>query len=374
MRSPTLPVCLPLLLLLAAPAALAQVDAGMDVVLECTSEDGAEYTLNGSVPEDDSVAFEWSTDPEVELTGANTTTPTGVFPLGTTTATLTATVGNGAPESDDALITVEDTHSPTVRVRAEPRYLWPPNHKMREVELRVRVRDGCSSRDDVSVELIEARSNEPDNGRGDGNTVNDIQDADLGSDDRTVLLRAERAGPGNGRVYTLVYRVTDGSGNETEAEARVYVPHDASDLKRLMDDDDGDMGDLDPICRRPEEAVDRVFELFPGLGSTRNHASCHRVCRAWTRSCVSIATGSGRCAHGEQRALALIEAAECRDSSDREGVRECRIRVKEELQTGKEELKAETEESRDRCTRRGRRCANACDDLFDEVVVPVEDD
>lgn len=375
MRRLILQPCLLLLLALAPASALAQVDAGEDVILECAGEEGTEYTLNGTVPEDDSVTFEWSTDPEVELEDADTVTPTGIFPLGVTTATLTATIGEGTPESDSATITVEDNQPPVVRVRAEPRYLWPPNHKMREVEVKVRVEDGCGDEGDVTVELVEARSDEPDNGIGDGNTVNDIQEADLGTDDRRVLLRAERAGPGDGRVYTLVYLVTDGSGNETEAEARVYVPHDASDLKDMMDDEDEDMDDMEPICRRPEEAVEQVIELFPGLGSVRNESACLRVCRAWTRSCTQIAKGSGRCVNGETRALALIEAAECKDSDDRGEIRECLADVKAELKIDKAELKEETTEANERCTQTGRRCANACADIFDdEVTIPVEDD
>ena len=39
-------------------------------------------------------------------------------------------------------------------------------------------------------------------------------------------MRAERAGPLNGRVYTVVYRVTDQSGNESMATAHATVPHD----------------------------------------------------------------------------------------------------------------------------------------------------
>jgi len=364
-----------LLVALAPLAAFAQVDAGEDVVLECASEDGAEYTLNGTVPEDDSVVIEWTTDPEVFLDGADTVTPTGVFPVGVTTATLTATVGEGTPESDSVTVTVEDTQPPVVRVKAEPRYLWPPNHALREVEVTVRVRDACGNGDDVDVELVEARSNEPDNGQGDGNTVNDIQGADLGSDDRSVRLRAERSGKGNGRVYTLSYRVSDAADNQTDAVAKVYVPHDASDLEHEMDDDDGDMDDLEPICRRPEEAVEAVVEIFPGLGSVRNERACLAVCKAWTRSCSQIASGSGRCVAGETKARALVEVAECKDSDDRQEIRECVGEVKDDLKSAKDDLKQETLEAGERCTQTGRRCANACEDLFDDDGTrPDEDD
>jgi hypothetical protein len=354
-------------------AASAQVDAGDDVVLECGSQEGTEYTLNGTIPEDDSVVFEWTTDPEVPLDNADTVTPTGVFPLGVTTVTLTATVGGGLPESDSATVTVEDTQPPVVRVRAEPHYLWPPNHELREVESRVRVQDSCSDVDDVTVELIDARSNEPDNGRGDGNTVDDIQDADLGMDDRNVWLRAERSGRGGGRIYTLTYRVTDGSGNMTEAETNIYVPHDAADLKDLLDDGDND-DEMEPICKRPNDAIEELTELFPGFGSVRNLKACRKVCRAWTKSCKQIAKGSTRCVRGEQRALKLIDVAECKDSDDREERRECVADVRSEAAQDKAELKAEALEARDTCEAQGQRCYNACYDIFDPVDVPVEDD
>ena len=61
-------------------------------------------------------------------------------------------------------------------------------------------------------------------GTGDGNTTNDIQGAELGAPDFDFLLRAERAEPGNGRIYTIVYSATDGAGNGAYQEAIVVVP------------------------------------------------------------------------------------------------------------------------------------------------------
>lgn len=371
------PVLIALLWVAFAPlAAFAQVDAGDDVVLECASRNGTEYTLNGSIPEGDSVIFEWSTNPVVALDNADTVTPTGVFPLGVTTATLTATVGQATPESDSATVTVEDTSPPVVRVIAEPRYLWPPNHDMREVQIRVRVEDACASDDDVSIELVGATSDEPDNGQGDGNTVNDIQDADLGTDDHSLLLRAERAGNGDGRVYTLTYRVTDGAGNETDAEAKVYVPHDASDLRNLLGDEneDDDEHAMEPICTRPGDAVAQLTELFPGLGSVRNAKACQNVCKAWSRSCNQIAAGSAKCVRGEQQALKLIDVAECKDSDESTQIRECVADVKQEAAEDKTELSAEALDARATCNAQGQRCLNACEDTFDPTALPVEND
>ena len=42
----------------------------------------------------------------------------------------------------------------------------------------------------------------------------------------TLLLRAERAGPGNGRVYTITVDSTDRAGNSTTSSVAVSVPHD----------------------------------------------------------------------------------------------------------------------------------------------------
>lgn len=67
---------------------------------------------------------------------------------------------------------------------------------------------------------LSVTSNEPDNGRGDGNTVDDI----VIIDDYEFKLRAERSGLGTGRIYTITYEVTDNCGNTATASAEVSVP------------------------------------------------------------------------------------------------------------------------------------------------------
>ncbi|CAN5789781.1 hypothetical protein BH24CHL5_BH24CHL5_12280 [soil metagenome] len=39
-----------------------------------------------------------------------------------------------------------------------------------------------------------------------------------------MTLRAERSGTGNGRIYTLTYRVTDSCGNAATQTVTVSVP------------------------------------------------------------------------------------------------------------------------------------------------------
>jgi hypothetical protein len=73
---------------------------------------------------------------------------------------------------------------------------------------------------------VSVTSSVPDNGLGDGDTAGDIAGAATGSDDRSFSVRAERAGNGPGRTYTVVYEATDASGNTAQATATVVVPHD----------------------------------------------------------------------------------------------------------------------------------------------------
>jgi len=115
-----------------------------------------------------------------------------------------------------------DVTPPSLSVSASPNRLWPPNHGYVRVTTTVTASDTVDS--SPTVTFVSATSNEPDDapGGGDGSTTNDI----VVVGDTTFDLRAERSGSGNGRVYTLTYRVADDCGNERTASATVRVPHD----------------------------------------------------------------------------------------------------------------------------------------------------
>ena len=136
--------------------------------------------------------------------------------------TLRVTDATGATSTDEVIVTVADTQPPSVQISVSPTKLWPPNHKLVPVHVRLQVTE-CSA---FTVTLVSVTSNEPDNGLGDGDTTGDIQGAEIGTADYDFLLRAERAGGGSGRVYRIVYSVVDASGIETLVRARVGVPHD----------------------------------------------------------------------------------------------------------------------------------------------------
>jgi hypothetical protein len=200
-------------------------NAGDDQTVEC----GTPVTLDGSAStdtnstegtNDDITSFEWFLGDSLVATGE---TAEATLPIGVNVVTLTVTDAAGATSTDDVTITVIDTVPPVVSLHMDPDHLWPPNHKMKTVHAILDIED-CDPL--TTVELVSVTSNEPDNGLGDGDTAHDIAGADLGTDDRSVQVRAERSGTGSGRVYTFVYRVTDSSGNATEASATVAVPHD----------------------------------------------------------------------------------------------------------------------------------------------------
>ena len=105
---------------------------------------------------------------------------------------------------------------------ASPNSLWPPNHKWNDVAVSYTASSPCSPPQPISCSLS-VSSNEPINGIGDGNTAPDWQV--MGPN--LVRLRAERSGPGEGRVYTITVTCTHTSGGPSAVTtASVLVPHD----------------------------------------------------------------------------------------------------------------------------------------------------
>ena len=202
-------------------------NAGPDINVDCVGPNGAPVVLDGSQSSvGPDITYLW-TAPGIDITNANRPFALAQFPVGTTTVTLTVTLNdaNGVQTAvDTAVITVGDSTGPTIMGSANPSQLWPPNHKMVDVHVDLVVFDACNANPDV--ELVSISSSEPDDGIGDGNTTGDIQGADVGTDDRDFQLRAERSGPGSGRVYTAVYRAFSGENVSEDAVVQVLVAHD----------------------------------------------------------------------------------------------------------------------------------------------------
>ena len=59
------------------------------------------------------------------------------------------------------------------------------------------------------------------------------------ADHSTFMVRSERQGGGNGRVYCVTFEVTDAGGNTAELVCRVGVPHDQSGEPPVDDGPEG---------------------------------------------------------------------------------------------------------------------------------------
>lgn len=121
-------------------------------------------------------------------------------------------------------VNVVDTTVPTITLNGQTPSMWSPNHKyqtFRVTDFVTSVTDSCTTALGIgSVVISQVTSDELENSVGDGNTLNDIV---IAGDCKSVQLRSERDGGGDGRVYTITFRVRDSSGNATTATARVVV-------------------------------------------------------------------------------------------------------------------------------------------------------
>ena len=157
------------------------------------------------------------------------------FPLGTTIVQATATDAAGNVTTGTFRVTVSrnngggDTEPPViVSITPSTNCLWPPDHKMVTVTFAVQAADNSGKA--VTAEIISITSNESENDLGDGNTEHDW----LITGPLRAQLRAERSGLGSDRIYTIVIRVTDKSGNSTTGVTTVCVPHDMSEKVQIM--------------------------------------------------------------------------------------------------------------------------------------------
>jgi hypothetical protein len=195
-----------------------------------TRDEGTLVTLNGmgSIdPDGDVISYSWSqtAGPLVALSDANSPTPSFTAPpvsAGGTTLTFRLSVSDGflSSNTDDVDIKIVYVNDPPACDLAQPTLttLWPPDHKMVPVGI-VNVSD--PNNDQISISITGVTQDEPVNGLGDGDTS---PDAVLQGD--KVLLRAERSGTGNGRVYQVSFTADDGYGSSCTGAVTVCVPHD----------------------------------------------------------------------------------------------------------------------------------------------------
>jgi len=154
------------------------------------------------------------------------TIPTGSLSAGSHTVTVT-TSGSCGTATQTAILNVTNP-TPVITLSSTSASVWPPNHQYQTFNVTDFVSSatgGCDSNTNLtgSVVIQSVSSDEPEDNPsgGDGNTLNDIV---IAPDCKTVQLRRERDGNGNGRVYTITFKVADSFGNTTTATVKVSVP------------------------------------------------------------------------------------------------------------------------------------------------------
>jgi hypothetical protein len=224
-----------------------------------TAEGGANlvYTFTRTGPTTSALAVNFSVGGSASFpadysqSGATTFTPptaTVTFGAGSSTATVTVTpltdcdvegeetvdftvtagtgYGIGMPSSASGTITnTPDSTAPTITLIPNVNMtLWPPNHQYESIAVTdfvASASDDCDPTVNVnSVYILKITSDEVEDGAGDGNTLNDIV---IGASCKTAQLRAERSSNGDGRVYSITFKVKDSAGNVTTATTTVTV-------------------------------------------------------------------------------------------------------------------------------------------------------
>jgi hypothetical protein len=138
------------------------------------------------------------------------------FPKGTNIVTCTASDPSGNRATNTFPVIVRDIEPPVIHsIVATPATLWPPDHKIISVRLKVDATDNCQL---ASTRIVGVTSNQPVDGHGDGHTSPDW----VVTGDLTLQLRAERSG-GKDRVYTITVEAADVDGNKSRKTVTVTV-------------------------------------------------------------------------------------------------------------------------------------------------------
>ncbi|HEX6100664.1 MAG TPA: VWA domain-containing protein [Thermoanaerobaculia bacterium] len=134
---------------------------------------------------------------------------------------VTSTADPGVTNNAVVFTLVGSTNQPPDVSGAAPSRdrLFPPNGKFEEVDIEgVSDPDG----DDVTITIDSIQQDEAVDATGDGSTCPDAG----GVGTPTAMLRAERSGEGDGRVYVIAFTATDGRGGTASGSVTVCVPHD----------------------------------------------------------------------------------------------------------------------------------------------------
>jgi hypothetical protein len=156
------------------------------------------------------------TDSGVEIRFVRLIFPEGTFPEQAVLEELRFDYDRGPGE--DAEDNPTDTMSlPDCGVAyAEPSVLWPPSHTFREVRIM-----GLEEQAPTAITVAAVTQDEPTLGLGDGDFGPDA----YAQESNVIMLRAERSGESNGRVYVVQFVAQYETGEQCRSSVEVKVPH-----------------------------------------------------------------------------------------------------------------------------------------------------
>jgi hypothetical protein len=125
--------------------------------------------------------------------------------------------GFGGTSTDTATVSVTNLNDPPTisGAAASLSTLWPPDHRM----VLISITGVVDPNSNATITVTGVTQDEPTNGLGDGDTAIDA----IINPDGTVLLRSERSGKGDGRVYRLSFTASDLEGSSSGV-VKVVVP------------------------------------------------------------------------------------------------------------------------------------------------------
>lgn len=182
--------------------------------------------------------------------------------------TWSATDDDGNVATCLQTITVDDATAPVVSCGVEVDELWPVNHKWHDVGFSWEATDDCDA-EPTAVTTVTSDEH-PALATGSGGPRH-CPDAAIDPETGRVLLRAERSGGGDGRVYVVTVAVSDACGNVSTCEASVGVPkskkpgNDAIDSGQTYDATDCGA----PFVREAGAATTRAESPAPRAQSPR---------------------------------------------------------------------------------------------------------
>lgn len=200
--------------------------AGPKQVVECQANNSATVTLDASSskdadPGDLILHYQWF---EGQTGLGNKKITSVVAPLGSHVYDLHVYDRDLSSARSQVAVHVQDTTPPSLAITPQEICLWPPDHEFALFRLGKEISFGSMDACDPNkpcVSIVAATADEAVDALGSGATK-----PDLVTGFTAGCARAERAGTGQDRHYTILVQASDSTNNASTKVIKITVPHD----------------------------------------------------------------------------------------------------------------------------------------------------